>query len=136
MRHLVEAFAVGALRRGAEIEQFLGPREHDGEWGVAWVEIWPRGQGYVITLYGGVDRADGYQGQRSLYELPPVRFPHEDGEDMPFRELGTASDPLRALDLAESLTGAVRSRWMNRGLGMDEYADYVAAGSPSGWPIG
>jgi len=24
---------------------------------------------------------------------------------------------------------------MNRGLGMDEYADYVLAGSPSVWPL-
>ncbi|MFF4785636.1 hypothetical protein ACFY3E_30510 [Streptomyces griseorubiginosus] len=135
MRYLVERFAVGALRRGAEIEQFLGPREHNGERGVAWVEIWPREHGYVITLYGGVDRADGYQGQRVLYELPPFLYPDEDDEDMPFCELGIASEPLGALELAESLTGAVRSRWMNRGLGMDEYADYVRAGSPSVWPV-
>jgi hypothetical protein len=135
MRYLVEAFAVGALRRGAEIEQFLGPREHNGESGVAWVEIWPREQGYVITLYGGVARDTGYQRQAVLYELPPFLYPDEDDEDMPFCELGIGSDPLEALELAESLTGAVRSRWMNRGLGMDEYADYVRAGSPSVWPV-
>ncbi|MFJ2721934.1 hypothetical protein [Streptomyces sp. NPDC087437] len=116
MRYMVEAFAVGSLRRGAGIEQFLGPKDHNGERGVAWVEIWPREQGYVITLYGGADRADGYQGQRNLYELPPFLYPHEDDEDMPFCELGITSEPLGALELAESLTGAVRSRWMNRGL--------------------
>ncbi|MBR7834164.1 hypothetical protein KDL01_12890 [Actinospica durhamensis] len=47
-------------------------------------------------------------------------FPYQDDEDMPFCELGIASGPLEALEMAESLTGAVRSRWMNRGLGMDE----------------
>lgn len=135
MRYLVEALAVGALRRGAEIEQFLGPREHNGERGVAWVEIWPREQGYVITLYGGVDRADSSQGQRVLYDLPSFLYPDEDNEDMPFCELAIASEPLQALKLAETLTGAVRSRWTNRGLGMDEYADYVRAGRPSVWPV-
>ncbi|MGW6577414.1 hypothetical protein ACWGAN_35305 [Streptomyces sp. NPDC054945] len=135
-RHPVEGFAVGALHRGAEIEQFLGPKEHDGERGVAWVEIWPREQGYVITLHGGVDQADGYQGNRNLYELPPFLYPHVDDEDVPFCELGIASEPLGALELAESLSGAVRSRWMNRGVSMDEYADYVRAGSPSMWPAG
>ncbi|MGW4657538.1 hypothetical protein ACWEP2_24785 [Streptomyces sp. NPDC004279] len=89
----------------------------------------------MITLYGGVDQADGYQGQRVLYELPPFLYPDEDDEDMPFCELGIASEPLGALELAESLTGAVRSRWMNHGLGIDEYADYVRAGSPSVWPV-
>ncbi|WP_225079886.1 hypothetical protein [Streptomyces sp. CoT10] len=33
MRYLVEAFVVGALRRGAEIEQFLGPKEHAADSG-------------------------------------------------------------------------------------------------------
>jgi hypothetical protein len=135
MRYLVEAFVIGALRRGAEIEQFLGPKEHHGERGVAWVEIWPRDEGYVITLFGGADRADGYQGQRNLYALPRFLFPYEDDEDMPSCELGIASEPLGALEMAESLTGAVRSSWMNRGLGMDEYADYVRAGSPTTWPV-
>ena len=93
----MEAFAIGALRRGAEIEQFLGPKEHNGERGVAWVEIWPREEGYVLTLFGGVDRADGYQGQRNLYALPSFLFPHEDDEDMPFCQLGVASEPLGAL---------------------------------------
>lgn len=133
MRYLVEGFAIGALRRGAEIEQFLGPREHNGEQGVAWVEIWPRDEAYAIMLFGGADRADGHQGQRNLYALPPFLFPYEGGEVMPFCEVGIASAPLGALEMAESLTGAVRSRWMNRGLGVDEYADYVRAGSPSAW---
>lgn len=97
------------------------------------MEIWPREQGYVITLYGGVDQADGLR--RNLYELPPFLYPDEDDEDMPSCELGIASEPLGALELAESLAGAVRSRWMNRGLGMDEYADFVRAGSPSAWPV-
>ena len=133
---MVEAFAVGALRRGAEIEQFLGSKEHNGILGVAWVEIWPREGGYVITLFGGADQADGFQGRRNLYALPAFLYPSEDGdEDIPYCELGTVSDPLEALDLAESLTGAVRDRWMNRGLGMDEHADYVRAGSPSAWPL-
>ncbi|MGY4979560.1 hypothetical protein ACWCYL_20800 [Streptomyces sp. 900105755] len=84
MRYLVEAFAVGALRRGAEIEQFLGMKEHNGERGVAWVEIWPREQGYVITLYGGMDRADGYRSSSRMMTtrtcpsansgLPPSRW--------------------------------------------------------------
>ena len=89
----------------------------------------------MITLFGGVERADGYQGQRNLYKLPPFLFPYEDDEDMPFCELGIASEPLGALEIAESLTGVARSRWMNCGLGMDEYADYVRAGSPSAWPV-
>lgn len=88
----------------------------------------------MITLFGGADRADGCQGQRDLYALAPFLFPYEDDEDIPFCPLGIASEPLGALEMAESLTGADRNRWMNRGLGMDEYVDYVRAGSPSTWP--
>lgn len=138
MRYLVEAFAIGALHRGAEIEQFLGSREHNGEQGVAWVEIWPRGSGYDITLFGGVHQAADATERRNLYSLDPFLYPDKDEEDeeVPYCELGTASDPLAALELAESLTGAVRDRWMNRGLGMDEYADYLRAGRPDTWPVG
>lgn len=137
MRYLVEAFAVGALRRGAEIEQFLGPCERNGARGVAWVEIWPREEGYEVMTFAAGGNGVGFP-ERNLYDLGPLPGTDADEaeEDYIGRHIATAAEPLEALQLAESMTGAVRTRWVNRGLGADEYADYVRAGSPSDWPIG
>ena len=41
VRHLTYVFAVGALRRGKEIQQFLGGIDRDGRQGVRWLAIGP-----------------------------------------------------------------------------------------------
>jgi hypothetical protein len=41
MRHLIPSFALAALRRGQQIEQFLGRVERDGQQGLRWIALSP-----------------------------------------------------------------------------------------------
>lgn len=51
MRYLTRQFAIGALRRGSGIEQFLGGAEVDGVAAVRWVGVSPMGGQYRISLH-------------------------------------------------------------------------------------
>jgi hypothetical protein len=123
VRHLVEPFAVGALRRGQSIEQFLGPAGTPQIPAIRWVSIEPSKLGYVVTLH--VVRDVGGEGFYDLIEFPPL-----DPDDEFGQELVIADDPLTAMTTAEVQVGAVRDRWVNVGLAGDEYRDYVRAGRP------
>lgn len=71
----------------------------------------------------------GHEGFLDLDVFPPFDL----GSEEEFCELlGTAEDPQSALVLAEEATGAVRGRWVNRGIVQDEYHDFVRAGRPAG----
>lgn len=50
VRHLTPMFALGALRRGKEIEQFLGPVERGGRRGVRWIALSPGRVGVGVYL--------------------------------------------------------------------------------------
>ncbi|MGA4985958.1 hypothetical protein ACPB9I_28415 [Streptomyces cellulosae] len=60
MRHLVESFAVGALRRGQAIEQFLGRAATETPAGVRWVSVEPTERGFVVTLHAVEDVGGGH----------------------------------------------------------------------------
>ncbi|MGW6484034.1 hypothetical protein ACWGDS_40425 [Streptomyces sp. NPDC055059] len=65
--------------------------------------------------------------------LPPLI----DSEEEDFGLLlVTESDPIAALDAAETSTGSVRGRWVNQSMAGDEYCDYVLAGCPAAAPDG
>src|SRR5689334_12056370 len=100
MRHLTRSFAVGALRRGNGIEQFLGPVEVNGVAGICWVSISPWQGTYRIALHTVQDLDD--ERAADLYEFPPLDPEDEDyvGEG---RELGRAADEAEAIELAERL---------------------------------
>ncbi|MCP3881328.1 MAG: hypothetical protein GY701_23490 [Sulfitobacter sp.] len=118
MRHLSEDQAAAALRRGRQIEQYLGSAAlSDDRWGVRWLTISHYGNEYRVALHhvediGGPRFAD-------LSELPPID-PHEHiGEGT---EVASAADPADAIQAARS-HGADNSRWVNQGVIGDEYLD-------------
>ncbi|MCG3042001.1 hypothetical protein ACLIYM_28275 [Streptomyces fenghuangensis] len=121
MRYLTDSFAVGALRRGQGIEQFLGPVGSGDAPAVSWVSVEPTRRGFVVMLHtvedtGGEDFCD-------LLEFPPLDPDEEFG-----REIAVVDDPPSAMAVAEDRTGALRGRWVNTGMAGDEYRDYVRAG--------
>ncbi|MCI3277001.1 hypothetical protein [Streptomyces cylindrosporus] len=126
MRYLAEPFALGALRRGRAIEQFLGPAGSPEHPGVRYVEVVPVSTHYEIFLHTLEDV--GHETFADLVEFPPL---DPDNEEEEFGLLlATRDDPHAALETAEEATGAVRGKWVNAGLAQDEYHDYLSAGRP------
>ncbi|GIJ50447.1 hypothetical protein Val02_73330 [Virgisporangium aliadipatigenens] len=124
MRHLTRAFAVGALRRGKAVEQFLGETTVQGVRGVRWVAVEPWSGGYRVSLHTVADPDDEHAlDLANLLSLDPVDEEFV-GEG---RELGRAADAESAIDLAERLTDAVGGRWVNATLAGEEYAELVRA---------
>jgi len=125
VRYLTRAFALGALRRGQGIEQFLGPAQIDGAAAVRWVSVSPiRGGRLVVTLHTVADPDDDtFLDLANFLSLDPVDEDHV-GQG---RELGWFDDPEQAIEAAERLTDAVPDRWVNFSVAGEEYADFVRA---------
>lgn len=125
MRYLSPSYAIGVLRRGMPIEQFLGPvRRGDAE-GIRWVSIEPVGEAFEVHLH---DRADvGTGGSADISAFPPLDPDQEEDSVL----LGAADGEVEALDLAENLTGATRTRWVSFGVAAEDYADYTRFGWPA-----
>jgi hypothetical protein len=105
VRYLSESFAVGALRRSASIEQFLGPAFHGGRRGIRWVAIEARRDGrYAVVLY--LSRDVGGEDFGDLLEFPPLGLEADDAGEV----LAEVDDAVEALALAERATDAVRER--------------------------
>ncbi|MGW9026812.1 hypothetical protein ACWGQ5_22030 [Streptomyces sp. NPDC055722] len=137
MRYLAESFALGALRRGRPVEQFLGPAGSPERPGIHYVEVRLAKAQYEIFLHTLEDI--GHESFADLVEFPPLD-PDDEKEEFG-RLVATRDDPLAAL-AAEDVTGAVRGRWVNAGVVQDEYHDYVMAGRPTNsapdghpWPV-
>ena len=122
MRYLTRQFAIGALRRGNGIEQFLGGVEIDGEPAIRWVAISPMDRQYRISLHTVQDPDDDRVGDLpNLTPLDPVDEAYV-GEG---RELACSENEEEAMALAERLTDAYPDRWVNHGVAGEEYMDYV-----------
>ncbi|MFP8906237.1 hypothetical protein [Streptomyces atacamensis] len=121
MRYLTESFAVGALRRGQGIEQFLGPVGSGDVPAVSWVSVEPTRRGFVVRLHTVEDT--GGEDFRDLLEFPPLDPDEEFG-----REIAVVNDPSNAMAVAEDRTGALREKWVNAGMAGEEYRGYVRAG--------
>lgn len=119
MRYLTEQFALGALRRGATIEQFLGPVTPAG---IRYVEI---RAGFEVYLHLVEDN-----GNEHFWDVGEFGSLEEREEDEFGRLIARAEDAESALAAAEEIVGASRSRWVNEGVVQDEYGDYVLAGRP------
>ncbi|MGW4303248.1 hypothetical protein ACWEHT_26255 [Streptomyces sp. NPDC004646] len=124
MRYLVESFILGALRRGRSVEQFLGACGSAERPGVCHVEVCPTKGRFEVRLHTVEDI--GSERFRDLGEFPPFA-PDDEASEFGLL-LGTAEDPLSALEIAERQTGAERARWVNEGVVQDEYGDFVRAG--------
>ena len=123
MRYLVESFALGALRRGRGIEQFLGAAGTSDQPVIRWVSIEPTRRVFVVTLYTVLDV--GGEHFCDLLEFSPLDPDEEFGQ-----EVEITDDPLAAMVCAETQTGARRDRWVNAGIAGHEYYDYVRSGRP------
>ncbi|MFD9658501.1 hypothetical protein [Streptomyces mirabilis] len=93
MRYLLDAFAIGALRRGRSVEQFLGPTGSPDRPGVRWVEVRPASGRYEVFLHAAQDV--GHPGFIDLVEFPPLDL--DDEEEEFGRLVTTVDDPLTAL---------------------------------------
>ena len=121
MRYLTESFAAGALRRGASIEQFLGPAATPAGVSVR-RNPW---QLPTRSTYTSEEDPDDFWDVTEFGSL-------EDREEDEFgRLIARADDPAHALATAEALVGASRTHWVNEGIIQDEYADYVHANRPA-----
>jgi hypothetical protein len=122
VRYLTRQFAIGALRRGNGIEQFLGDTEVEREPAIRWVAISPMSRRYRISLHTVQDPDDDHVGDLAkLISLDPVDEAYV-GEG---RELGVSEDEAEAISLAEHLTDASPDRWVNHAVAGEEYMDHV-----------
>jgi hypothetical protein len=136
MRYLAKQLAVGALRRGRPIQQFLGPATGFELPGIRYLEIRP-GAKYELYLYFAEDI--GNDGFFDVGEFPSLEVREEDGFG---RLIARTDEPELALETAKRLVGAAVDRWLNVGLVDAEYADYLGSGRPSDaaqdgfrWPV-
>jgi hypothetical protein len=121
MRHLTSFFAVGALRRRKQIEQFLGGFDRGDDHVLRWATLGPGKNG--ITLYFHEVLDVGSDTFLDVTEFPPL-----DPDDETWgKTIGTVTDPEAALALAERELGAARDRWVNQGVVCSEYQDYRAS---------
>ena len=121
MRHLTPAFALGALRRGKQIEQFLGAIEIDGQPGLRWIALGPGPSG--VTIYLSEVEDIGTDTFLDITEFPPL-----DPDDETWgREVAVLPTPEEALQLAERELAADPERWVNQGIVCDEYQDFRTA---------
>jgi hypothetical protein len=125
MRYLAEAFALGALRRGRSIEQFLGRAAGEVP-GIRWIEIVPDEAWYRVVLH-----VCGDVGGEHFCDL--VEFPSlEEGDEEDFGEqVAIVAEASDALVAARDAVGASLDRWVNQGIAGDGYRDYVRAGRPA-----
>jgi hypothetical protein len=124
VRHLSRNFAVGALQRGLQVEQFLGSIDAaGGKRAVRWAAVWQSRRGYEAWSYDVEDPDDDRF--LDLMEFPPVGS--DDDEEPGAVFLGCVGHPEEALRLAEEGVGAVPTRWVNHGMAGEDYADFVRA---------
>lgn len=137
MRYLPKPLAVGALRRGQPIQQFLGPATGFELAGIRYLEIRPAAR-YELYLYFAEDI--GTDQFYDVGEFPSLEL--RDGEVGFGRLIARADEPELALETAKRLVGAAMDRWANVGLLNVEYLDYLIADRPADaardgfrWPV-
>jgi hypothetical protein len=127
VRHLTRAFAVGALRRGKEIEQFLGGIQRNGRDGIRWLTLSPSNAGIRVSLHEVDDI--GTDDFWDVTEFPPLDDDEYIGEGQTIAVVATPDD---ALDLAARDLGARPDRWVNQAVVCSEYGDYRSTRSTQG----
>ncbi|GGL87069.1 hypothetical protein GCM10010095_84760 [Streptomyces anthocyanicus] len=118
MRHLIPSFALAALRRGQQIEQFLGRVERDGQQGLRWIALSSDSSGVTIYLSDVED-----VGTDNFFDI--TEFPPWDPEEETWgRKIAVMPTPEDALHVAERDLAADPQRWVNQGIVCDEYQDF------------
>ena len=120
MRYVTPKFAITALRRGRQIEQFLGGVQAGERRGIRWISLSPGREGIGVHLHEVEDV--GTDTFWNLTEFPPL---DPDDETQGLVTVVTAPD--EAIRIAEHDLGADHARWVNQGFACDEYGGYRAA---------
>lgn len=92
----------------------------------------PLEDGPLAVLRDGPATSWGASSSATSWSFPPIDLDNED-EDFG-REIAEVEAAVDAIAIAAARTGAVRDRWVNRGMAQDEYRDFVRAGRPERWP--
>ena len=120
MRYLTPSFAIGALRRGKQIEQFLGGFDKGEKHVIRWVALSPAKDHITLYLSEVID-----VGTDTFWDLSG--FPPLDPDEETWGKIvGTLTNPDEALSFAEHELGAAPDRWVNHGVVGSEYGDYRA----------
>lgn len=115
MQFLTESQALGALRRGATIEQArLGV---DGDGTFSWLTAQRVGDHIILRLH--VVHDEGTDDYLDVTEFSPVDEDEPHGEGV---ELGTLTSEEEFL-AAAAAAGAVADRWLNAGMVQDLYGE-------------
>jgi len=122
MRHLTSSQAQSALRRGKQIEQYLGGVDDVKVGTIRWLTLALVDGTFRLTLHHVEEPTS--QSTLDLAELEPVDHNEYVGEGRPICEVATWQD---ATVEAERL-GATDNRWVNQGLVGDEYSDDASRG--------
>lgn len=107
MRHLHSSDIVDTSRRGRTLEQFLGGDRDSGR--LRWVELRPPEAGVEIRLFEDENPSK----QLDIYDLGEIDEP-----------IATLPIP-EALAYAQSQFGASPSKWVNQGVAVSEYEDFL-----------
>jgi hypothetical protein len=126
VRYLSLGFALGALRRGVSIEQFLGPVIVDGCQGIRWATLEPTGDEVTIREHMALD-IPGFE-SGDLDNLPPMY----EGDDLSWGWIVGTAPTANAVTLAHELLGAPTERWVNVGVAGEDYLAWVRSGRPTG----
>ena len=120
MRYLTPKSAITALRRGRQIEQFLGGIQTGERRGIRWISLSPGREGIGVHLHEVEDVGTGTFW--NLTEFPPL-----DPDDETQGLVTVVTAPEEAIRIAEHDLGADHARWVNQGFACDEYGSYRAA---------
>jgi hypothetical protein len=120
MRYLTRAFALGALRRSKQIEQFLGSIQDGDKHGIRWLSLSPGREGIGVYLHDVEDI--GTDNFWDITEFPPL-----DPDEETWGIVTVVTTPEEAIELAERDLGADPAKWVNQGVACGEYGDYRAA---------
>jgi hypothetical protein len=120
MRYLTPAFAITALRRGRQIEQFLGGIQAGERRGIRWISLSPGRESIGVYLHEVED-----VGTDTFWDL--TEFPPLDPDDETRGLVTVVTAPEEAIEVAEHDLGADHARWVNQGFACDEYGGYRAA---------
>jgi len=117
-RYLTMDEAEAAIRRGKNVEVFLGGFESNGQRCIKWASINSGKEGFVGKVWESID--EGSPDFIDIYSFSPVS-----GEwDVPTRSEESAS-----LSTLLDLLGCPSNKLVNAGVVQDEYTSYIAAGT-------
>jgi hypothetical protein len=94
VRHLTPGFAISALERGSQIEQFLGGDSEADPPSIRWVTVYAAGDQFQVTLHEAEDV--GTDDFADVAEFPPLDSEEDTGEGRVIARAAAADEALAA----------------------------------------